>query len=144
MTLADTKAFKALVETVPALTGRTFVSKALLPAPNESTKIDPPYAVIHPADGFDAAQRFTGPIDTTNPRFTLHTVGVTAEQAQALADLVKAKLIVDGFGVVVAVAGRRNEKMSYSSPIPVQVDESVTPSLPYHVAECGWRSHPAT
>lgn len=139
MSYADFQALKAVIATVPALTGKTFISKAVV----NGAPVLPPYAVIHPNDGRDAAERFTGPRTTTNPRAVIHSVGLTAEQAQAIADLVKSALVVNGFGIALTVAGRVNEKLEYSVPIPVQVDASVTPALLFHVADVSWKSNPA-
>lgn len=143
MSYNDTKALKALIQTVTELALKTFVSKAEYPAPNQTVKVLPPYVVIHPSDGRDESDRVTGPKIIENPRFVIHSVGLSGEQAQLIGGLVKAKLVQNGLGVVMSVSGRRNRRLWYSSPLPVQVDASVVPALPFHVAECGWVSEPA-
>lgn len=142
MTRKHTAALKALIQQVPAVATKTFVTVARYPAPNQAVKVEPPYVVIHPADGADEATRFTGPRDTMHPRFVVHTVGTTAEMAQLVAEQWKAKLIVNGFGIRPEVPGERTDRFWWDSPIPVQVDKDVTPWLCYHVAECGFTSHP--
>jgi hypothetical protein len=70
-------------------------------------------------------------------------VGSSANQAKVNADLVKAALVVGGFGIILTVTGRRNGRLYYRSPIPVQIDKTVTPPLCFHVAQVGWRSDPS-
>lgn len=134
---------KALIQEIPALASKTFVTIVRYPAPNESTAVTVPYLVIHPADGSDEATRLTGPRATQNPRFTLHSVGLTAEQATWVAKVVKDKLIITGLGITPTIAGERPGSVWWSSPIPLQIDTDVTPALCYHVAECGFSSDPA-
>lgn len=140
MSWNDTLAMQALVSQVPILAGRVYVTTA--PAPPTGGTLPLPYAVIHPADGKDEQTRFTGPYSTEHPEFTIHSVGSTANQAKVVADLIKAQIIVNGFGVIPVVAGRKNQPAYYRSPIPVQIDADVTPPLCFHVAEVGWTSDP--
>ena len=70
-------------------------------------------------------------------------VGVNANQALVVADLVKDVLVPGGQGVRVSVAGRTNDPLWWSSPIPGQIDSSVVPAVAYQVAEVGWKSQPA-
>lgn len=143
MTWADTAALKALVETVPALVGKVFVTSAQYPNPGVAGPVQTPYVVLHPADGVDEQTRLAGPRLTSHPRFIVHTVGDSAEQAQIMGGLVKAALYANSFGVNVTVSGRRNDALWYDSPIPVQIDRDVEPAVFLHVAECGWTSNPA-
>jgi hypothetical protein len=139
MSRADTAAVKTLVESAStALLGHVFITTTL------AGVVQPfPYVIIHPAAGKDEAMRFTGPSITEHPDFIIHTVGGDADQAQLVAELIKAKLVVGGFGIIPTVAGRSNGHLYYRSPIPIQTDTSVVPALCFHVAEVGWRSNPA-
>lgn len=132
----DTDAVKAKYGSVPALTGKVFVAVA----PHGTVL---PYAVLFPTDGKDSQERVTGPKSTRHPRFTAHIVGETADQVQTIADLVKLVFVQSGRGIVLTVSGWSNRPVWYESPIPLQVDDSVQPSVVYHVAELGWMSDPA-
>lgn len=139
MSWADTEAFVAVVETVPALAESTFLSvvpEALLPAPV-------PYVIVHPSDGVDDTDRVTGPRVSEHPMFTLHIVGDSTNQAQIITGLVKAKFVTGGRFTPPVVAGRRNGRGYWRSPLPVQVDGDVTPPLIFQVVEVGWTSDPA-
>jgi hypothetical protein len=130
-----TDALKALIQTVPALATKTFVTLA------PTTAV--PYVVIHPMDGNDESTRLAGPASTQHPRFVIHSVGSTYEQCAAIAEAVKSKLVVGGFGVAPVVVGELSGRLEYSSPQPIQVDRDVTPALCYHVAEVTWTGEPA-
>ena len=131
----DTDALKAIYQTVPALASKTFVSTAPHGTPL-------PYAVLHPSDGRDSQERVSGPRVTRHPRFTAHIFGTTGEQVQALADLVKPKLVANGRGIVLSVAGWKNKPVWYESPVPIQVDWEGPEPVAFHVAEIGWTSDP--
>lgn len=133
-----TNALKALLEGAPALAGKVHVTLAT----GAGGALSLPYVVIHPSDGTDAADRFTGPKQVFNPRFTLHSVGADANQAAATAEAVKRCLIVNGFGVSPTVPGENSKRLWYSVPMPLQVDRDVSPPLVFHVAECGFESSP--
>ena len=146
MSWNDTLAFQSLVQAAATAAnsvnaGRVYVSTA--PAPPTGGALPLPYWIIHPGDGVDEQTRFTGPASTEHPEFTIHTVGSSANQAKVNADLVKGGLVVAGFGIIPTVAGRRNQRLYYRSPIPVQIDNTVTPPLCFHVAQVGWVSNPA-
>ena len=124
---------KGLIQQVPAVASKTFVTTTGGPA-------TAPYAVIHPAEGIDEATRLTGPRSTLHPRFVIHFVGTTAEQVQLLMEQAKSKVIVNGFGVHPTVAGERTGPMWWESPTPLQVDKDTTPWLVYGIVECGFSS----
>lgn len=126
---------KAEVQAVPALTSKTFVTLA--------TNTSVPYVVIHPMDGTDESTRLAGPNATQHPRFVIHSVGSTYEQCAAIAEAVKKRLVVGGFGVTPTIPGELSGRVEYSSPTPIQVDRDVSPPLCYHVAEVSWSSDPA-
>lgn len=142
MSWADTSAVVAKVQSVPSLATSTYVT--LVPKPVVPATVLPlPYVIVHPSDGDDEATRFTGPPVTTNPMFTFHVVGGSAESVQVVTGLVKAKFLVDGFIIPPVVAGRSNRDGYWRSPIPLQIDRDVTPALVYQVIELGWVSDPA-
>lgn len=143
MTWLDTEALTALIETIPALENATFVGEAKNPAPNEETVVVPPYVVLFPADGVNSAESLTGPKVVTNPEFTGWAVGDSAEQAGVILTLLSTLLFPSGLGARVAVAGRRNDRLWFESPVGLQRDTSVTRPLHYHVFRTGWRSQPA-
>lgn len=143
MSWDDTAALRALVESVPALASKTFIVEAKNPPPNEHVKVSVPYAVLFPAQGVDESERATSPRSVTHPQFTGWVVGGSAEQAGIVLDLLKAKLVVNGSGLRVSVAGRLNDRVFFESPVAAQIDRSVTPPLHYHVFRVGWRSQPA-
>lgn len=139
MTAADTAAVVALVQSASTpLATHTFVTNA------PSGVVQPnPYALVHPAEGVDEQSRFTGPLLTRHPEFTLHLVSGSASSVQTTLDLVKAKLVVNGFAVAPTVSGRRNWGAYWRVPLPLQTDTSVTPWLIFAVCEFGWSSDPA-
>lgn len=130
-----TEALKALIQTVPALATKTFVTLAA------TTSV--PYVVIHPMDGSDESTRLAGPNSTQHPRFVIHSVGSDYTQCAAIAEAVKSKLVVNGFGVSPVVVGELSGRLEYSSPTAIQVDRDVSPPLCYHVAEVTWTGEPA-
>lgn len=145
MSWADTIAIQTIIQAAataanPVNAGRVYVSTA--PVLSAGAALPLPYWIIHPTDGIDEQTRCSGPSSSEHPEFTIHTVGSTANQAKVNADLVKGSLVIAGFGVVLTVSGRRNQRLTYRSPIPVQIDHTVTPPLCFHVAQVGWVSDP--
>lgn len=132
--------YKARIETIAALAGRTFVTEAKSPT---GAPLAPPYVVIHPAEGTDRADRLSGPTLVQNPRWTIHTVGSTPDQAAHFAEQIKALVLVNGFGIVPVIAGQQCGRVWWSSPIPIQTDTDVSPAIFYHVAETGFTAEPA-
>lgn len=99
-----------------------------------------PYVVVHPSDGEDSGDRLGGGRFDANPRWTVHSVHASVEQAKWLFELWKPQLIVRGFGVVPDIADEVPSAVWLSSPTPVQRDDEPNPSTYYHVAECGFSS----
>jgi hypothetical protein len=130
----------AQLQTIPILSNQVFVTKAVYPAPNQATRVVVPYAVIHPADGIDEQARHSGPNTIINPRFTIHAVGLTADHSRAIAEKIKAVLVVAGFGIIPTISGERPRRLWYHSPLPIQVDSDITPEVFFHVAEVGFAS----
>ena len=145
MSWNDTLAIQSLIQAAATAAnsvnaGRVYISTA--PVQSTGSALPLPYWIIHPTDGVDEQTRHSGPSSTEHPEFTIHTVGSSANQVKVNADLVKGSLVVGGFGVVLTVTGRRNQRVVYRSPIPVQIDHTVTPPLCFHVAQIGWVSDP--
>lgn len=126
---------KARIQTVPVVASKTFKSVV-------KHGTEPPYVVIHAADGADVQGRFTGGRTTMNPRFTLHIVGETADQVEVVTGLVKAKFIADGFGIPLDVPGETCRSLWWSSPIPIQVSTDPLPQIIFQVVEIGWTAEP--
>lgn len=134
-----TDALVALIKTIPSLAATTYVSHAVNA---DKSPVKLPYVVIHPSDGSDQSDRFTGPSVTQHPRFVIHSVGLDYAGAQFTAEAVKTKLIVNGFGVVPTIPGEVAGRFWYESPQPIQVDTDASPPMIYHTAECGFESTP--
>jgi len=127
------------IETVPALASATYVTLAVNA---DGSPISLPYVVIHPADGTDDSDRLAGPSVTQHPRFTIHSVGSTYEQAVWAAEKVKGVLVVGGIGVTPAITGEYTGAVWCSSPTSVQTDNEAVPPYCYHTAEVGFESTP--
>lgn len=126
-------ALVALVTSIPALTTKFF--PGITPG-----AVATPYAVFYAQSGRDESDRVAGPASVQSPRWTIHCVGSTQEQAQWVNEQIKAKLVVNGFGVVPTIAGEKPGRFWFDNPIPVQRDDDSTPPLFYAVAECGFSS----
>lgn len=144
MTWADTSAVVTTIKTVPIVSSSVYVTEAPKPTP-PATALPLPYVIVHPTDGTDEQQRFTGPNTIQSPEVTLHIVGESAHQVQVLTGLIRAKFQPSPSGFVNAptVSGRRNRDAYWRAPTPVQTDRDVTPHLIYQVIEMGWVSEPA-
>ena len=126
---------KARIESIPAFASSTFVTVAPANTPL-------PYNLIHPMDGTDVADRFTGPSSVQNPRFVIHSVGKTYNSCAWAAEQVKAVLVVAGIGVTPTITGELAGRVWYSVPQPVQTDDDVTPPFWFHTSEVGFESTP--
>jgi hypothetical protein len=136
--LQHTQAVEAAIKSIPALATKTYISTARVNGVLPSA----PYVVIHPDDGLDTQERLTAAHDVQNPRFVLHIVGSSYNNAATVAAVVKGKFIdVNGFGIRLTVAGE-NPRSCWWSGLPVQVDDDLTPPLVYVVAELGFTTEP--
>lgn len=142
MSLADVEFMQTTVESVPVLASTTFVTLAPKP-PSGQPPIAYPYALIHPTGGVDEQTRYTGPAVTEHPEFTIHIAGASAEQVQTVTDLLKAVVKPDGFGIIPTVSGRRNQRMFWRQPIPIQTNTELVPPMCFAVIETGWTSDPS-
>lgn len=132
-----TASVEAQIRAIPALVSKVGVS--VMPRANGAL-VNPPYVVIHPADGVDTAERSTLLKKTHNPRFTLHIVGSSYDNAQTVTELIKARFVVNGKGVRLAIEGENTHPVRWSQPIPSQVDDSVSPPFVYNVIELAFQS----
>lgn len=142
MSWADVQFVQGLVQSVPVLATSTYVTLA----PKQASGQPPltyPYALIHPTGGRDEQARFTGPYATEYPEFTIHLVGGSAEQCQTVTDLFKVVVKPAGIGVVPTVSGRKNGRMFWRQPIPIQTNTDISPPICYAVVEVGWTSDPS-
>lgn len=143
MSWLDVQFIQGIVQSVPALATSTYVTLA----PKQASGQPPlpyPYALIHPRGGVDTQGRVTGPATSEHPEFTIHLAGESAEQCQAVVDLLKAKIIVGGFGLIPSVSGRLNKRMYWRMPIPIQTNTDVSPPICFAVVETGWLSEPSS
>lgn len=140
MSRAHTAWLQALIQTMPEVATKTFVTT--IP---DQVKAVPPYVVIHPATGTNTAERESSGAFTRNPRWTIHTVGVTSEQAAKVGEKIGDLLVPPpmGVGITPTIAGERPNAVWWNSPAPVQVDKQVVPWVIFHIAECGFSSYPA-
>jgi len=104
----------------------------------------PPYAVVQPSDGVDTQERFSGARSTAHPRIVVHVVGSSYSNCQKTLEQVKNKFIdpVTKFPIPLAIAGESFRNFHFDTPIPVQVDNDVTPPLIYATAELSWDADP--
>lgn len=131
---------KAQLQSIPALAAKTFVLDARKDGAGDFPKA--PFVVIHPVDGIDTDERYTGPALTQHPRFTLHIVGSSYDNVAVVAALVKPLFTVDGLGVIPVIPDERPRRVWWHSPLPIQLDRDVTPPIPYQVVEIGFTSDP--
>lgn len=136
---AHTNAVKARIQTVQALTAKTFVGTA---RKADGKLQEPPYVVIYPAEGTDDTDRLTGPSTVQNPRFTIHIVGGSYDNVQSLVERIKPLFVLNGRAIEIDVPGERGYGLYWSSPVPIQWDFDVPDRL-YQVVELGFSSEPA-
>lgn len=87
------------------------------------------YVAVFSNSGNRTAERFTGSQGTSAQSFTIHSVGTTPDQAQAVADRVFAQLL----DWTPTVEGRVCRRMRHEASEPVQIDRDVTPPMFYGV-----------
>lgn len=139
--IQHTKAVTDRIEGMPAFASATFVGD--VPRTASGGLVERPYIVVHPADGIDTQERFTGGRRTQHPRFTLHIVGDSYDQVAAITRDLKARFIVDGIGIPLDVPGENTLNLRWSSLEPIQWDRDVTPPVAYQVIELSFDSEPA-
>jgi hypothetical protein len=87
------------------------------------------FCAVFPDSGFREQARYTGGQIQETYSFTIHSVGITADQAQHVAELVYAQLL----GVVLAIDGRKCWPIRSVVSRPLQIDRDVTPAVHYSV-----------
>lgn len=139
--LQHTVAVRDLIKEIPVLASKTYTGSATKDGNGKLPAA--PYVVIHPADGIDRQVTFTGPRSEQNPRFTLHIVGTSSDNVQNLTAAVKAKFVVNGFGVAPDVPGELTRSLTWSAAQPIGWDMDVAPPIPYQVVEISFVSEVA-
>ena len=132
---------EAQLKSLPPLTAKTYIVEA--PKDGAGNFPKPPFVVIHPADGFDRAERLAGPATQQNPRFVLHIVGSSYDNVSTITGLVKPLFIQGGIGVTPSIPGESCGRVWWQSPQPVALDRDVTPPIPFQVIELGFTADPA-
>lgn len=142
MSKAQTDVVDATVKSITYLASKTF--KLVAPRDTAGKLPKAPYVVVQPSDGLDTAERFTGAKSTAHPRYVLHVVGSSYDNCQSTLEDVKAAFIdpVSRFPHPIVVAGELARNIVFETPIPVQVDNDVTPPLIYATAELSWDADP--
>jgi hypothetical protein len=87
------------------------------------------YVTVHSDNGFREQDRFAAGQLTQTFSFTVHTVGRSPEQSQALAERVYAQLL----GVTLVIPGRRARRIRSVVSRPTALDRDVDPPLFYGV-----------
>lgn len=142
MTLAQTNAVVARIQSVPALASKTF--KLVAPRDAQGKLPAAPYVVVQPSDGTSSQERLTGGRSTAHPRYVIHCVGSSYDNAQTVFELVKAQFVtVTGFGLPLVVPGEMARNTHFESSLPVQVDNDVTPPIIYATGELTWDADPS-
>lgn len=138
--LAHTNAVVDRIKTIPALAVKTYK----LVAPRDAAGAPPvaPYAVVQPMDGTDSQGRFSGPRSVQHPRFTIHVVGSSYDNAQFVTELIKAKFVTPAtfVPIQVNVSGEGGKNLYWDVLQPTQHDDSLSPPLIYNTVELGWDS----
>lgn len=142
MTKAQTDAVVTRTQEIAALASKTY--KLVAPRDSTTGKLPaPPYAVWQPSDGTNTQERMTGGRATSHPRFVLHAVGFSYDNAQTVLEAIKAKFIdARGFGIPLNVPGETCRNLRWEAVTGVQVDNDVTPPIIYATAELTWDADP--
>lgn len=142
MTKARTSVVVDRIQSLPFLASKTF--KLVAPRDTAGKLPAAPYVVVQPSSGTDTQERLSGSKMTAHPRYVIHVVGSSYDNAQGVFDDVKALFIdpVSKFPYPIDVAGERAYAIVWDSVVPVQVDNDVTPPLIYATAELSWSAEP--
>lgn len=96
------------------------------------------YCTVFTNSGYRSVERLAGPSATATFTYTIHSVGSTPEQAQAVAERVFAQLL----DFTPTVANRQCGRLRHAASQPVQKDSDVTPALYYCVDQFDLTSDP--
>lgn len=135
MSKKHTDALKAKIREIAPLVSKVFVTVA-------DRTVTEPYVVIHPASGANTQDRVSAPRSTKHPRFTLHVVGSSGEQAQHFADQLEELLFPAGRGIRIDVVGEKGRPLWFEQPLPIQALTDPQPTVIFAVIELGWQSDP--
>jgi hypothetical protein len=97
------------------------------------------YLSVFSNNGEHAAERATGRSETVTFTYTLHSVGSTPSQAQAVAERAFAQLL----DFRPSIDGRRCGRYRHTYSQQIQIDDTVKPSLWYGVDEFELTTDPA-
>lgn len=89
------------------------------------------YVVVYTNTGLREIPRFTGNSSQITQTFTIHSVGLTPDQAQLTADRVMTQLL----DFRPNVSGWNTRRMTHEVSRPTEVDRDPTPPLFYNVDE---------
>lgn len=140
MSRRHTLAVQAIIKTDPAVAAKTYIADA---TKSDGSLPNAPYVVIQPGNGTDTSDRLSGPRVRENPFFTLHVVGTSWDNTLQLTERLKGLFVVDGWGVPPTIPGELTSDLSWSEPIPIQIDRDVTPPVPYAVVELSFTAEPS-
>lgn len=87
------------------------------------------YVAVFSDSGFRTTERFTGSQSTSAQSFTIHSVGTTPDQAQAMADRVFRQLL----DWTPSIPGRVCRRMRHEASEPVQLDTDADVPMFYGV-----------
>lgn len=141
MSRRHTLAVQAIIKTDPAVATKTYIAEA--PKDGNGKLPAAPFVVIYPGNGTDSTDRLSGPHVRQSPFFTLHVVGTSWDNTLQLTERIKGLFVVDGWGVPPTIPGELTSDLSWSEPIPIQIDRDVTPAVPYQVVELSFTAEPS-
>lgn len=124
-----------------AILERLRQDSVLSPVTFEGVVTDRPqrYCTVFTNSGFRTVERLAGPSATATFTFTVHSVGTTPEQAQAVAERVFAQLL----DYTPTVTGRLCGRLRHAASQPVQLDTDGGTNLYYCVDEFDITTDPA-
>ncbi len=141
MSRRHTLAVQALIKTDPAVTSKTYIAEA--PRDGQGRLPAAPFVIIYPGNGTDSSDRLSGPRVRESPFFTLHIVGTSWDNTLQLTERLKGLFVVNGWGVPPTISGKLTSDLSWSEPIPIQVDRDTTPAVVYQVVELSFTAEPS-
>lgn len=140
MSRRHTLAVQAVIRTDSAVAAKTYIADA---TKADGKLPDAPFVVIYPGNGTDSTDRLSGPRIQQRPFFTLHVVGTSWDNTLQLTERLKGLFVVNGWGVPPTIPGELTSDLSWSEPIPIQVDRDTTPAVVYQVVELSFTAEPS-
>lgn len=136
MILEHKQAVLDRLRTDSALANKTFDSEV---KSTNGAAVLPPYCVVYTNQGQREVERLNASQTRANFTFTIHSVGTSAEQAQAVAEKVYTQLL----GFKPTIAGRNCWPVRAEMSQSVRMDKDVLPPVFYAVDEFTLSSTPA-